>query len=152
MLDKKHRIYAHHGSPATRIPAIPEPNPLFRVLEAREHARPAPVVHGKLFEREATVPFQGRIPTLLDRAALSELHFRLVERYAPPSIIVNAEHEIVHLSENAGKFLVFTGGEPTANLLRLVRAELRVDLRAALFRAAPSRALAVRATSGPDGG
>jgi PAS domain S-box-containing protein len=60
----------------------------------------------------------------------------LIERFSPPSILVNSAHDIVHLSASAGRFLQFTGGEPTRNLLRNVHPMLRVDLRAALYAAA----------------
>jgi two-component system CheB/CheR fusion protein len=59
----------------------------------------------------------------------------MLERFAPPSVIVNADHEIVHISEHAGEFLKFSGGEPSMNLLHVVLPAMRVELRAALFRA-----------------
>ena len=65
-----------------------------------------------------------------------ELHFKMLEALAPPSILVDAEHEIRHLSPSAGRFLQFTGGEPSRNLLRAVLPGLRVELRAALYQAA----------------
>ena len=65
----------------------------------------------------------------------SEVHFRLLEAFAPPSLVVDAENNIVHLSENAGRFLRFSSGEPSANLLRSVDPLLRLELRTALFRA-----------------
>ena len=49
---------------------------------------------------------------------------KLLERFAPPSVLVDREHDIVHLSANAGRFLQFAGGEPTRNLLRVVHPEL----------------------------
>ncbi len=63
------------------------------------------------------------------------LHARLAERYAPPSVLVTNDERVVHYSENAGRYLRLPGGEPTGDLLKLVRDELRVDLRAALHRA-----------------
>src|SRR6202012_3926935 len=74
--------------------------------------------------------------TSSENLSLPELHFRLVERFAPPSVIVNSEYQIVHLSENAGRFFILAGGEPTTNLLRLVHPMLRLELRSALFQAA----------------
>ena len=68
-----------------------------------------------------------------------ELHYKLIERFAPPSILVNGQYDIVHMSDEAGKFLQFSGGEPTRNLLQLVHPMLRLDLRAALFSAAQSQ-------------
>src|SRR5205823_1206162 len=37
-----------------------------------------------------------------------------------------------HLSEHAGRYLIHPGGEPTPNVLKLVRPELRVELQVAL--------------------
>jgi PAS domain S-box-containing protein len=70
-----------------------------------------------------------------ERTTIGDLHQRLLEQYAPPSIVVNLDYNIVHLSERAGKYLQITGGEPTQNLLKMVRPELRLELRAALFQA-----------------
>jgi two-component system CheB/CheR fusion protein len=49
--------------------------------------------------------------------------------------VVNEEHEIVHLSETAGRYLQVAGGEPSQNLLKLVRQELRLELRSILYQA-----------------
>lgn len=66
---------------------------------------------------------------------IGELHHRLVEYYAPPSILLNADLEIVHMSEHAGTYLQFAGGEPTRQALRLVHPDLRLDLRTAIYAA-----------------
>jgi PAS domain S-box-containing protein len=44
----------------------------------------------------------------------------------------------MHLSKSVGRFLQFSSGEPTMNLLRVVHPRLRTELRTALFRAAAS--------------
>jgi PAS domain S-box-containing protein len=69
------------------------------------------------------------------RASFGELHQKLLEEYAPPSIVVNEEYEIVHMSEKAGRYLEFAAGEPTQNLLKLIRPEIRLELRTALYQA-----------------
>src|SRR6185369_13918767 len=51
------------------------------------------------------------------------------------SVLVNAAHDIVHLSASAGRFLHYSGGEPSKSLLRAVHPSLRVELRAALYLA-----------------
>ena len=71
-------------------------------------------------------------------ASWAHLHYRLLEQIAPPSILIDGEHNIVHLSESAGRFLQLSGGEPTKNLLRLIDPALRIELRAALFQAQQS--------------
>lgn len=53
----------------------------------------------------------------------------------PPSIIVNEEYDILHLTERAGRFLQVAGGEPSKNLLKLIRPELRLELRTAFYQA-----------------
>lgn len=65
----------------------------------------------------------------------SEVHARALEQSAPPSILVDAAHQIVHLSENAGKFILHTEGTFSAKLPLVVRPELRLDLKVGLDRA-----------------
>lgn len=69
------------------------------------------------------------------RISFGELHQQFLEEYTP-SIVVNEEHDIVHMSESSLRFLQMTGGEPTQNLLKLIRPELRLELRTALYQAA----------------
>jgi two-component system CheB/CheR fusion protein len=70
-----------------------------------------------------------------ERLSYAALHQRLLELYAPPSVIVNSEHDIVHLSEHAGRYLQIAGGEPSKNVLQVTRPELRLELRTALYQA-----------------
>ncbi len=49
----------------------------------------------------------------------------------PPSVIVDGNYDIIHLSEHAGRHLQLGGGTSTLNLLHIVH----LELRAALFRA-----------------
>jgi two-component system CheB/CheR fusion protein len=75
----------------------------------------------------------------LDRLSYAELHQRLVEQYGPPSVVVNEEYDIVHLSERAGRYMRVAGGEASHNLLKLVRPEMRLELRTALYQALQNR-------------
>jgi len=77
---------------------------------------------------------------LLEHISFSDLHQQMLEQYAPTSIVVNENYDIMHLSEHAGRFLQIAGGEPSKNLLHLIRPELRLELRAALFQAVQRRA------------
>ncbi|MCK9589245.1 MAG: PAS domain-containing protein, partial [Terrimicrobiaceae bacterium] len=63
------------------------------------------------------------------------LHWKIIEQYAPPSILANEDYDILHASENSGRFLRFTGGEPSRNLLKLAHPALQLDLRATLMAA-----------------
>src|SRR5438034_1302317 len=68
-----------------------------------------------------------------------ELHLRLLEQYGPPTVVVNESHDIVHLSESAGRYLHFVAGEPTANVVKVINPALQVELRTALFRSAQTK-------------
>jgi len=102
---------------APRTYPIPESVPTFRI--------DAPTIAAAA-EQESKV---------LERISYGDLHQQLLEQYAPPSVVVNEEYDIVHLSEKAGRYLQITGGEPSQNLLKLVRSELRLELRSALYQA-----------------
>ena len=78
-------------------------------------------------------------PRNSDRISPADLHQRLLEQYAPASAVVTEEHNIVHMSERVGRYLHMAGGEPTRDVLRLARVELRPDLRTALHEAARER-------------
>ena len=65
-------------------------------------------------------------------AALAEQ--ALLERYAQPSVVVNEKYEVVHLFSRTGRFLELPQGEPTRDLLKMAREELRPALRAALYK------------------
>ncbi len=66
------------------------------------------------------------------------LHERIVERYAPPSVLINTDNEVVHSSARAGRYLVLPGGEPTTDVFMLAREPLQAELRAVLYAARES--------------
>lgn len=69
-------------------------------------------------------------------AALSEaaLHRRALEKVAPPSILVDEAHRVLHMSETAGRYMQPSGGPMSSDVVDLVRQELRFELRSALHR------------------
>jgi two-component system CheB/CheR fusion protein len=87
----------------------------------------------------AGVTSQGSEPGPLERLAPGELHHRLLEEYAPPSVVVAEDLSVVHVSARAGRFLRLQGGEPSRDLLKLIKTELRSPLRTALFTASKDR-------------
>ena len=113
-VDKKQHIYRAENVPrrAARIPMVPLHLP----------------VHTSAPQTELTSEPQ--------RISLSELHQKFLEQYAPASVIIDENYNILHLSGRAGRFLQFAGGEPSRGLLKVVHPELRIELRTALFQAA----------------
>jgi two-component system, chemotaxis family, CheB/CheR fusion protein len=62
-------------------------------------------------------------------------HRQALEKWAQPSALVDIDYRLVHLSENASRYLLPSAGPLTPDITELVRPELRFDLRAALARA-----------------
>ncbi|WP_141829415.1 PAS domain-containing protein [Herbaspirillum sp. SJZ107] len=84
--------------------------------------------------------------------AWAELHRRAASRAAPPSILVDAGNDILHIDGDAGRYLRHAGGEPTRDVVALVTPELRLALRAALFQARQGSHPAVTAPARIGGG
>jgi two-component system CheB/CheR fusion protein len=117
--DKKLCFYRKRNVPG------PEPRlPVFPLIRNRTGAIPLP-------------PDGDR---LRDPDAYGLIHHRFLERFAPPSVLVGLDNQLVHLSESAGRYLVHPGGELTASIFKLVREELRVELQAAVQSARQHRA------------
>jgi two-component system, chemotaxis family, CheB/CheR fusion protein len=121
--------------------AAERPQGLFRVIDQKARlyqstAAPAEKAHAlpQLLHSRKELPIQrARTPSM----AMSEVaaHRRALEQVAPPSILVDASHQILHLSENAGRYIQPIGGPLTGDIVDLVRPEFRAELRAALHRA-----------------
>ncbi|WP_083745777.1 CheR family methyltransferase [Variovorax sp. KK3] len=139
VLDKKHRIYMQRPTPRVGLPVPSGPGILALALEAQQAARDGAVMVGTAFDQTATTPARTGRTTEGRQASWSDLHLRLLEHLAPPSIVVDSEYDIVHLSSSAGRFLQYGGGEPSRNLLRAINPNLRIDLRAALYQAAQTK-------------
>jgi two-component system CheB/CheR fusion protein len=114
-VDKKNRIYRANVVTSTVRPPISVP-----VLQ-----------HGGA----AAVASAGPTPPLPQALPFAALHHRILELYAPPSVVVDIDANILHMSEHAGRFLRFARGEPSYNLIMLVQPALRLQLRATLFQA-----------------
>ncbi|WP_439519278.1 CheR family methyltransferase [Hydrogenophaga sp.] len=139
VIDKKHRLYAQRPSPRPprHVPAGLSTLALGVNAQTRNAgtslaASPA-FVNPPLQTTRLPKGMEGRHQTW------GELHLRLLEELSPPSVLVDAEHDIVHLSPSAGRFLQYSGGEPSRNLLRMVHPDLRIELRAGLYQAAQSQ-------------
>ena len=114
------------------------------LLQARDGVARAVFPSGAAVPKPGLEPTDGRPrPAVREGITFGDLHLRLLEQYAPPSLLVNASYDILHLSERAGRYLQFTDAEPTVNLMKVARPEYRVELHAALHEAARDRRNAV---------
>jgi two-component system CheB/CheR fusion protein len=100
---------------------------------AGDKPRLLPRLLGPVRIREPVLPLARTVsPTVaLGEAAM---HRRAIEQIAPPSILVDETHRLIHLSEHAGRFLLPSGGPLSGDAVDLARPELRFELRSALNR------------------
>jgi two-component system CheB/CheR fusion protein len=132
-VEKKYRIYGRAVVPRATLPHFIESGPSAGMAPLHFPPGQAPLVPPSATVGEDALPAPAAIPR-----SWTEMHLKLIEEIARPSLIIDQNQEIVHLSKKAGDFLKFVGGEPSTNLLRVVNPALRVDLRTALFRAQQS--------------
>jgi two-component system CheB/CheR fusion protein len=82
----------------------------------------------------------SRLPESIQRAPVrrqfsyADVHQRALALSAPPSVVLDRDSNIVHMSQQAGQYLRMAGGEPSRNVLALVVPELRLELRSALYQ------------------
>jgi len=118
-LDRRHRVFQRQETSSRILPEFP--------LTARSEPRR---VNGDL----ATLP-----PRQLPGTMLSKRAERVVERYAPAYVVIDEEYQVLNFSGRTGPFLDPSSGAANLNLLNLIHRDLRLDLRAALHRAAADR-------------
>ncbi|MEX2609290.1 MAG: chemotaxis protein CheB [Gemmatimonadota bacterium] len=121
-VDRKHRIYRRLRVPrrrGSRHPELPPALPATPATPPRRQAQPA----------------AGRTAAPPREEAERELHRQGLEAHAPPSVLVTRDHTIVHVSESANRYLEFPAGTPSANLVKVVLPELRLELGIALHQA-----------------
>jgi two-component system CheB/CheR fusion protein len=116
VVDKKHRIFR-----ANVVARSPRYMPM------------VPISPGSIALSTPLPPLEHRSGKRTSTHA--ELHLRLAQQYAPPSVLVDENGTIVHLTELAGRFLRHGAGAPSNQLLSLVHPELRPELRTAMFQA-----------------
>lgn len=112
-IDHEARLYFGRPRSSDALPVLPQ----FAVPASPKGIEPAGPRNGA---------WQGESP---------EKHLAALEQYAPPSTLVDEMQNVVHLSPNAGRFLLHSGGTLSSKLPDLVRPELRLELKLALTMA-----------------
>jgi two-component system CheB/CheR fusion protein len=134
-LDRTHRLYLKRAKPGRSSAASRTVRPGAVELDAPAKLPAAPVIASHALE-DPVGRFRPQGLPGPRGESWGQVHLSVLEQLAPPSILIDAEHDIVHLSPSAGRYLEHSAGEPSRNLLRLVPQALRIGLRAALFKAA----------------
>jgi two-component system CheB/CheR fusion protein len=132
--DKKHRIFEPRAVRERHVPMLPDRDAA-RSIVPQLDGRTASAPVGSGVGRAAMFYMARPSAEAVGVGSWRELHLKLIERFAPASVVVTGDYEIVHLSERAGRYLHHTAGEPTNNVLLAVHPSLTADLRTALLRA-----------------
>lgn len=119
-VDKKNRIYRADASNAVRAHSI--------LLPARAQDMILPTLPRHIQET----------PSEPERLPSAQFHTQAILAISPASVLVSEQHDILHLSPTAGRYLEHGAGVLSANLLSNVDPELRLELRTALFQSAQS--------------
>lgn len=134
VVDKKSRIYAHRATARIGLRVPSGAGTASLALKAREASNERPAMPAML-QPPGAVPIVGSRQKGEDGvASWGELHFKLLERLGPPSVIIDQNQDIVHLSASAGRFMHVPGGQVTRSVLRALHPMLRLEVRAALYR------------------
>jgi len=104
-----------------------------RIYRARATARTMGS-GAQLPSQTSRLPESIQRPPVRRQFSYAEVHQRALALTVPPSVVLDMEGNIVHMSQAAGQFLRMGGGEPSRNILALVLPELRLELRSALYQ------------------
>ncbi|HEY6176754.1 MAG TPA: CheR family methyltransferase [Kofleriaceae bacterium] len=113
-----------------------EGSPMFAAVDARHSVFTRRTVPASLADAIASANhWQSHAPDLrgAERSrSIADIHRRLIEQHAPASLLVNAELDVLRLSDHASRYLQLSAGEPSRELLRLVHPALRSEVHAAV--------------------
>jgi len=113
LIDKKQKIYQKKGTGIRLLSYFAGPGP----ITVRRFEEPAATRSGPAVDTQ------------------KEVERSLVQHYAPTSIVVNSQMEIVQFRGRTGAYLEPAEGHPTSSLVKMAREGLLVDLRRAIERA-----------------
>lgn len=111
-----------------------------RIFQARQTTGQAPYLPDLRFHQPPPILARGTASHGMQRqgsklSTIHDVHRIALEAFAPPSVLVDEQHRVLHLSETAGRFLQHRGGPPVHDVLQLVRPALHAELSAALYSA-----------------
>lgn len=66
---------------------------------------------------------------------IEKMHWGLLAGlYAPESVLISKDYEVIHSTDGIKKYLEYSGGEPSRNILNMVKHGIRQELRNMLFQ------------------
>ncbi len=86
---------------------------------------------------------QGRM-SVTDRQILTRAYDRMLEKYAPASLLITTDGELIHVFGEGKKYLEFSQGLFTTKVTDLIHPDLRLVVNAGIERVLASQSLAFR--------
>ena len=122
-IDKKHRLFRARddGRSAVRLPFV---------LDSLRSTNGSDLQRG---QKSYAAPLRQNVDSFV------------LDRFAPPHVVVNGDGDVVYYSARTGKYLEAAAGLPSRQILAMARKELRIELRTALREAKESRKPVTRA-------
>jgi len=117
-MNSKWKIYKRLGATADRTMGYP-------VTKNLEIIRELPVVEARRYLKEANI-YQMAEREILDK-------------YAPPFVLVNDKHEILYVNGKIHKYLLTPAGVPVFNILKMAHEDLRYKLTSILHKLGKKR-------------
>jgi two-component system CheB/CheR fusion protein len=111
-----------------------------RIFRARDagHARvPVPMALGQ--RRPFATPAPANSPSVHASGLRQSVEAQVMERFAPPHVVVNVDGDVVYYSARTGKYLEPAPGAPSRSVVAMARKGLRLEVRSALRDAIESR-------------
>ncbi len=116
--DRKHRFYSRKPASARHVFSFPSRNHMQNEIDS--------------VPKTASVAIKSANGGYDVRREADQF---MLERYAPASIVINEEMEVLQLRGDTAPYLEQSLGKPTRNLLQLAREGLLVELRASIHKA-----------------
>ncbi|HEY0572204.1 MAG TPA: CheR family methyltransferase [Enterovirga sp.] len=113
-IDRRARIFRRLDNGARVVPEFPITSPIRRIGDGTGGAPPRPNVDRGLARRVE----------------------RIAERYAPAYVVTDENFQVLHFSGRTGRYIEPTNGVASLDLLSLLHRDLRLNVRAALMKAA----------------
>lgn len=101
--------------------------------QAHIHSRSLLPVMPLLYKTDPVVSYKKK--SIQQKNNLEKMHWSLLAGlYAPESVLISKDYEVIHSTDGIKKYLEYPGGEPSRNILDMVKPEIRQELRNILFQ------------------
>lgn len=124
-IDQKHRIFQRKPMTLHTAANVPLIDP------------------GKVTKLQSSVSTSSNNPIREPNSARA-IERVIVEQYAPASVVIDEQGNVVYFAGDTGKFLKLPAGSPSNKLISMARENLRLELRTLINRAISSRKEVIR--------